>query len=35
MLVVIQKLDGSFISGWMMSPKQLLYVTTKGVLGGG
>lgn len=35
MLVVIQHLDGTFVSGWIMSPKQLAYVTAKGVLGGG
>jgi hypothetical protein len=34
-LVVVQKPDGSFLSGWKMSPKQLDYVEKYGTLGGG
>jgi hypothetical protein len=34
MLVVMQRSDGAFASGWAMSTKQLRYVVEKGVLGG-
>jgi hypothetical protein len=33
--VVIQSPDGSFISGWRMSPAQLQNVISRGSLGGG
>jgi hypothetical protein len=34
MLVVIQSVDGSFISGWSMTERQLFYIKSRGVLGG-
>jgi hypothetical protein len=34
-LVVVQSPDGSFVSGWQMSPAQLQNVLTRGSLGGG
>lgn len=33
--VVVQASDGTFISGWRMSPAQLQNVVTNGSLGGG
>jgi hypothetical protein len=33
--VVVQGVDGSFISGWQMSPAQLQNVIERGSLGGG
>jgi hypothetical protein len=33
--VVVQATDGTFISGWQMSPAQLQNVITRASLGGG